>query len=230
MVSVGTDDPRLVIHDEPTAAAQMAYDERLAWAGVPTLRLFRWSAPSISLGYRQRCPEWIDPLRFAAQGVEVVERPTGGGLAIHGTDVSCSLVMPRVSGVPLRDLMEGLCERWARVCRGWDLDVQWEIECSSARPVVYCLTEPSPYALTVAGRKLCGFAIRAYDATWLIQGSLLVRPLPEAIQGLMPRPVREDYEARAVCLEEAAGVPIDDADLTKRVMGAWERDDAVRYL
>ncbi len=211
---------RLMVHDEPTATAQMAFDERLAAEGVPTLRLFRWHTPALSLGFRQRPPEWIDPSRCAAHGVELVERPTGGGLAVHGTDLSCSVVIPRDAGISLRSSMTDLCERFAQACRRLDVVVDWDVEVRRPAPITYCLTELSPYALMVGGRKLGGFAIRAYAASWLIQGSVLVRPVPSAIQRIMPELVRFDYETRAICLEEAAGAAIDDAELI----------DALRHL
>jgi lipoate-protein ligase A len=210
----------VIFHDEPTAAGQMACDERLAAEGMPTLRLFRWERPALSFGYRQQPPGWIDPSRCAAWGVELVERPTGGGLAVHGTDLSCSMVVPRRSGRSLRGDMAALCERFAQRCRLFDVMVEWDVETRRASPLRYCLTEPSPYALMVGRRKLGGFAVRAYAASWLIQGSLLVRPLAEAIRRVMPRSVQFDYETRAICLEEAAGSVIDDAGLI----------DAMRYL
>ena len=123
------------------------------------------------------------------------------------------MAVPFVGGV----VMEQVCEGFARVCRSVGVDVQWCVEMPRSNPVVYCLTEPSPYALMAKGRKLCGFAIRAYAAAWLIQGSLLVRPLPEAIRAVMPEPVRFDYETRAVCLEQAAGMAIADETLVNGV-------------
>jgi lipoate-protein ligase A len=209
-----------LVHDEPTAAAQMAFDEGLVAEGIPTLRLFRWHAPAISVGYRQRLPGWADPARLRSSGVEWVERPTGGGIAVHGSDLSCAMVVPRHPSLRLRVVMEQTCEHFARVCRSVGVDAQWRVEMPRSSPVVYCLTEPSPYALTVSGRKLCGFAVRAYTAAWLIQGSLLVQPLPEAIRAVMPASVRFDYETRAVCLEQAAGMAIADETLVNGVTHA----------
>lgn len=212
---------RVLAHDEPTAAAQMAFDERLAAEGVPTLRLFRWRTPALSFGLHQRPPEWIDPSRCAAQGVELVERPTGGGLAVHGTDLSCSVVIPRKPGGSLSRAMSDICHLFARACRSCDVFVEWDIETRGMSRAEYCLTDASPYALMVGDRKLGGFAIRAYAASWLIQGSLLVRPMSEAIRRIMPKSVQLDYDTRAMCLEEAAGGGIGIRHLQETLVSCW---------
>src|SRR3989338_4809295 len=211
---------RVIVHDEPTAAGHMAYDERLADEGIPTLRLFRWNRPALSFGYRQRPPAWIAGSGPAAAGVDCVERPTGGGVAVHGSDLSCSVVRARRAGARLRDVMAALCEGMSRACRAVDVAVAWNVDVEAATPIAYCLTQTSPYALTVGRRKLCGFAVRAYGASWLIQGSLLVRAIPEAIQRLMPPSVRHAYDARAICLEEAAGMGLNDAAVIDGVLHA----------
>ena len=239
-----TEEWRVLVHDEPTAAAQMAFDERLAAEGVPTLRLFQWRAPALSFGFRQRPPEWIDPSRCAAQGVELVERPTGGGLAVHGTDLSCSVVIPRKPGGSLNRAMSGICDTFAQACRSCNVFVEWNVETRGTSRVEYCLTDVSPYALMVGsrpstslrttlgdppkivggeskGRKLGGFAIRAYAASWLIQGSLLIRPMPEAIRRIMPKSVQLDYDTRAMCLEEAAGGEIGIRHLQEALVSSW---------
>lgn len=212
---------RVLAHDEPTAAAQMAFDEALVADSAPTLRLFRWQTPAISIGYRQRLPAWVDPAFLRSFGVELVERPTGGGIAVHGSDLSCAVVVPRHPSRSLREVMEGVCEGFARACSSLGVEVQWHVEVPRATPVVYCLTEPSPYALSVRDRKLCGFAVRAYPTAWLIQGSLLVRPLPAAIQAVMPATVRSDYDTRAMCLEEAAGGDIGIRHLQEALVSCW---------
>lgn len=211
---------RVIVHDAPTAAEQMAYDRRLAAEGIPTLRLFRWTWPAVSFGFRQRPPAWIHAEKLAAAGVEAVERPTGGGVALHGSDLSCSVVAPRRAAAPLRGVMEQLCEGMARACRAFDVPVAWSADVAAAAPIAYCLTQESPYALTVGGRKLGGFAVRASATTWLIQGSVLVRMIPEAIQRVMPPSVEHDYSTRAICLEEAAGTPLEDSAVIEGVLHA----------
>ena len=175
----------LLIQDGETAAEQMAIDVRLAEEAQPTFRLFRWARPACSLGFRQPLPWWIDARAFERAGVELVERPTGGGLAVHGSDVSCSVVMPR-DGVGPATLLEALGETIVSVAERFGVSARWMPDAAGTRRIVHCLTELSPYAVMVGNRKLCGFALRRTPSSWLAQGSLLVRGLPGACDALMP--------------------------------------------
>lgn len=233
---VGSWDIRM--EDEPTAARQMARDEQLAREGRPTLRLFRWAAPAFSIGYRQRPPSWVDAGALAARGIELVERPTGGGIAVHGTDLSCSVTAPRFASGPLAVLMERIGRSMTQACRAGGAQVEWQPEepragpfdvaqgsalsaVERAGPIAYCLTQRSPYAVTAGARKLCGFAIRAYEASWLVQGSLLVRPVSALHRAVMPEEVAVALSRRAISLEESAGQPIAWKRLIDRFIEAW---------
>ncbi len=216
-----SDSWQLLLIERDTAAGQMAVDEELARAGRPTFRLFRWRRPAFSLGWKQRRPGWMDPSALEREGIELVERPTGGGLAVHGSDLSCSVVVPHASRVPLQELMARMGESVARACRAFANSVIWQDEATRSRSMVHCLTEPSPYAVMIGERKVCGFAIRRYSTSWLIQGSLLVRRLPDALLRVMPAELQEQFQARAISLEAARGGPVADADLIHELWDAW---------
>ena len=212
---------RIVRMDGETAREQMAIDEDLAREAQPMLRLFRWSRPALSLGFKQPMPAWMDRESLASHGVEVVERPTGGGIAVHGSDLSCSVVVPQEAGVTLRALMQTVCEALASAVQSFGVECRWLNDGVASQRIDYCLTEESPYAIMLGERKLCGLALRRYPASWLVQGSLLVRNLPAVFARVMPREVSETLQARAVSLEEATGQPIADDELTARIMEAW---------
>ena len=211
----------VLVAEEATAAAQMRFDEALARRGRPTLRLFRWAAPAISLGFRQVPPEWADEARLAAHGVERVERPTGGGIAVHGSDLSCSVTVPADARLLLREVMAGVCEGLSEGIRAFGVAVSWQAEVERQGRIDYCLTEESPYAIMAGRRKLCGLAIRRHPEAWLIQGSLLVRSLPAVFERVMPPAVRDAFAARAVSLQEAAGRAVEDAELIEQLLRAW---------
>jgi lipoate-protein ligase A len=210
-----------LVADEETAAVQMALDEKLAQAGRPVFRLFRWVRPALSLGFKQQVPEWCDPVMLTAHDIELVERPTGGGLAVHGSDLSCSVVIPSDASHPISHLMEVICESFVTGIRTFGVEATWLREVAHTARISYCLTEESPYALMVGDRKLGGFAIRRYPASWLVQGSILMRPIPASIEQVMPQDVREAFSARAVALEASAKRAIPDAELIAALVRAW---------
>ncbi|MEM0486808.1 MAG: lipoate--protein ligase family protein, partial [Sulfolobales archaeon] len=90
---------RLIV-DEGSGCYNMAMDEALlftvAMGGVPTLRLYVFNKPTVTLGYFQKVEEVVD-LEFARkEGIDVVRRVTGGGAVYHDPEgeVTYSIVVP----------------------------------------------------------------------------------------------------------------------------------------
>jgi hypothetical protein len=70
-------------------------------------------------------------------------------------------------------------------------------------------------------RKLAGFALRRYPESWLVQGSMLVEPLPGHIEQALPEAVGAAYRTRAVPLGEAAGRPLRAPAVAERWADEW---------
>ena len=216
--------------DGHTAHEQMSIDDALARAAQPTLRLFRWPHPALSLGRNQIRPDWLDRARALELGVEVVERPTGGGLALHGGDLSCSVVVPLAPHLRLSDVMARICETLSDACRSVGAEVEWVGELSpagglggpgtSAR-VMYCLAQRSSYALYTGGKKFGGLAIRRYPRALLVQGSCAIRAVPEPVRRLMSPDAAELYAASSTWLEAACGSPISEDRLIQEIRASW---------
>src|SRR5262249_16906676 len=68
----------------------------------PSLYLYRWAAPTISLGYAQREDRVLDRDAVRAAGIPVVRRPTGGRAILHVEEwtygVTVPLDHPRLGG------------------------------------------------------------------------------------------------------------------------------------
>ncbi len=95
---------RLLLTGPGEPGFNMALDEALALAvrrgwSPPTLRIYRWQSPAISLGCHQPVSVlqgFVDEapaaLRLGSgQAVAIVRRPTGGGAVAHAEDVSYAL-------------------------------------------------------------------------------------------------------------------------------------------
>lgn len=200
----------------------MAIDERSALDAAPSVRVFTWSPPAISLGFKQQPPAWLEQMRWRSAGLELVERPTGGGIAFHGSDVSISVVVLRRLGLSPHSLVSAVCRSAERLCRTYGLEATAELVSGQASRVTYCLTQPSPYAVFICGRKVAGFALRRFPNSWLVQGSLLVRPLPAALAGALPQELRDRLAERAVALSEASERWVDEADVAHRWASEWQ--------
>jgi lipoate-protein ligase A len=87
---------RLIVDPPASGAWNMAVDEALAEAvaedRAPTLRIYRWGRPTLSLGYfqsyaeRRRHPSSLE--------ANVVRRLSGGGAILHDREITYSLVLP----------------------------------------------------------------------------------------------------------------------------------------
>jgi lipoate-protein ligase A len=207
--------------DGSTSRQQMAIDEQLAAAAQATVRLFRWNRPAMSLGLRQPVPAWVDASALSAHGVDVIERPTGGGIAVHGSDLSFSVVAPLSPGWRIRALLETTAISLTSALRTIGVRATWHPDAAPAARITYCLTEPSPYALMVGARKLGGLAVRRTRVSWLIQGSLLVRELPAVFDLVMPASVRQAFREQTISAEEARGEVLADVTLVHAVHEAW---------
>ncbi len=88
-----------ILSDEPEAGpVNMGRDEALLFgvgegSSPPTLRLYQWREPTISLGYFQHFADY-EALPPPAGGLPVVRRLTGGGAILHDLELTYSLAIP----------------------------------------------------------------------------------------------------------------------------------------
>lgn len=79
---------RVISFSAHDAASNMALDEAIAravgaGASPPTLRLYGWDPPAVSIGYFQEVEGEVDMDFCEANGIGVVRRLTGGGAVLH---------------------------------------------------------------------------------------------------------------------------------------------------
>jgi lipoyl(octanoyl) transferase len=161
------------------AAMNMAIDEsvlihHLKGEAQPTLRVFRWSQPSISLGRFQSIEREIVSEICQERGVALVRRPTGGRAVYHHGEFTYSIVISKRHGVP-----PGVVAAYAFLAQGLLaalalLGVQAELsnERVSKRPSAACFASSTQADLTSSGFKLIGSAQVWKDDALLQQGTL----------------------------------------------------------
>ena len=189
---------------EQTGAANMALDESLARAlaageGTPSLRLFRWKPWAISVGYNQAAGE-LDALRCAADGIDIVRRPTGGRAILHAEELTYSVVMPagRKSVLQVYNeistaLVHGLALYGVDVAlQKSQPDFAREYRSSSSIP---CFSSSARYEIEWRGRKLVGSAQRRFSGPGgdvvLQHGSILCGDAHIRLADYLAAPVAE---------------------------------------
>jgi lipoate-protein ligase A len=146
----------------------MALDEAILEAAArkdssPTLRLYAWSPPCISIGNAQPVSQ-IDSQKLNDFGWDIVRRSTGGRAILHTDELTYSICAPvdhpHFQGGVLpsyKNISAGLIA--ALELLGLDVQVHPEVNISEeerADPI--CFELPSSYEITVAGKKLVGSA------------------------------------------------------------------------
>ena len=77
--------------DSRSAALNMGIDEALLeTAGTPSIRFYKWDHPALSFGYFGK---FSDVMSYSAER-DLVRRWTGGGIVLHGDDLTYSIVLP----------------------------------------------------------------------------------------------------------------------------------------
>ncbi|MDQ6662146.1 MAG: lipoate--protein ligase family protein [Chloroflexota bacterium] len=165
------------------AAMNMAIDEAVLLHHLqgdvpPTLRVFRWQQPSISLGRFQHLEREILSEKCQQQHIALVRRPTGGRAVYHRDEFTYSIVIGKAYGVP-----SGVVAAYAYLAQGLQaalkqLGVEAELseERVSKQPSAACFASSTQADLTSQGFKLVGSAQVWKDDALLQQGSL---PLEE---------------------------------------------------
>lgn len=213
------------------AAFNMAVDEALllsheAGQSPPTLRVYTWSSPTLSLGYAQNVEKEVDVAACRRHEVTLVRRPTGGRAVLHDQEATYSVVMP----LRLADREASITEHYHRIglalaaaLRHAGLAVRLErpsvLAAASRSASPACFAAMSRYELSASGRKLVGSAQKRGRRSLLQHGSIPLSMDRQRLFACLRVPVdrraqllREAY-ASMVAVNEVAPIPLDAAAL-----------------
>ena len=177
---------RLLIDDGPADGAwNMALDRAVQLAhsagdAPPTLRLYTWIRPTVTLG-RFQDVTGVDRVACADEGVDVVRRFTGGRGVLHDDELTYSIVaglgdgVPRGTAASYRMLCAGLVEAYRELGVDAALTPRPRGDGSSAA----CYLHATAADLSLGARKLSGSAQVWHGSSVLQHGSFtLTRDVP----------------------------------------------------
>jgi lipoate-protein ligase A len=219
---------RLLITPPAHGVWNMAVDESILEhlgrsESIPTLRLYAWTPPCLSLGHAQPFAD-VDISRLKERGWEVVRRATGGRAILHTDELTYSVIAPanepRVEGSVLESYNR-LAQALLLAVKNLELPVEMKegktTENTTPNPV--CFEVPSTYEITVNGKKLIGSAQARKKEGVLQHGSL---PLTGNLARICQVLFYENEQAR----EEAAWRLLERATTIESVLGveiSWEK-------
>ena len=192
-----------------SAATNMAIDEALFEnVKVPSLRLYRWDHPALSFGYFGRYAD----VSFYQSERELVRRWTGGGIVLHGDDLTYSIVIPARDSAFAESSMSIYEKIHRALCNAIVATGQHAVVAAVAdrgpgvRDARYsgpCFANPVRADVLLDGRKIAGAAQRKTRAGLLQQGS---------IQRVDLAPDFKFHFARSLCKA------VDSKDLSENIL------------
>jgi lipoate-protein ligase A len=189
-------------------AYHMAVDEAVAMAFLegnapPTLRIYRWNAPAVTIG-RFQSPDEIDWDACRRLEIPVVRRITGGSAVLHGTDLTYGVVgggetsLFRHRAVKETYLM--ISRALLQALERLGLDARPVQSPPRRGSVPQCFGSPSWHEISVNGRKVVGSAQKRWRAAFLQQGSFPLEFNPEAVCRVFRFAGEEDRRAAEINL------------------------------
>lgn len=156
----------------------------------PTVRLYGWSEPAVTIGYSQNAEQELDIERCRELGISIVRRPTGGRALLHHRELTYAVVAP----VSLAPFDRGLKATFGAVSEALltglqGLGIQGDINPSKQRsgPVrsPACFASLNHCEITVDGKKLVGSAQKRTSKAFLQHGSLIIEADHELFTSLL---------------------------------------------
>jgi len=180
MSSKGVDTWRFINTGPCSAAYNMALDEAIANAVrkgdvPPTLRLYEWDVPSISIGCFQKISD-IHIDYCIQKHIPIVRRPTGGRAVLHNHELTYSFSAKTTNGL----FSEGLLDSYKKISHAFSLaftkigllpqlNLMRKTQHSKS-PI--CFQSTSYGEITINNKKIIGSAQKRWSDGLLQQGSL----------------------------------------------------------
>ncbi len=207
---------RLLQTAPASGAYNMALDEACLLSSaerrsLPTLRLFSWEPPTLSLGYAQKSSE-VNFQQLHEHGWGLVRRPTGGRAILHTDELTYSVTAPLDDPVMAGSLLES----YQRISKallaalkllGIDArgDAVYSLPNSQSKLDPVCFEVPSNFEITVSGKKLIGSAQARKHNGVLQHGSLPLTGDLSRVTHAMLYPTEEKRQDGAARLLSHAG-------------------------
>ena len=228
---------RIITHGPHHAFFNMALDEAISEAVrqnlfPPTLRLYQWSRPSVTIGYFQRISE-ININYCNKKEYPVVRRATGGRAILHDMELTYSFSASKKSSLFNGSLLENYTVISNALVRclnmiGINARVSFVKKGSGSRRNSACFKSVSYGEVTVDGRKVIGSAQKRYHDGFLQQGSIMLHFHARDLCSVLNENNEEDFnEVGSIC---NIGKEITFGDLKNPLKEAFEKELRVKLI
>lgn len=227
---------RLIIQGQQHAYFNMALDEALSEAvrqnsAPPTLRLYSWDKPSLSIGYFQRASD-VNIEYCSKKGYPLVRRLTGGRAVLHDSELTYSFSASSLTPPFQHSLMEmyrivsnamvralGTCGIEARISSG---------KKAARRNNSACFRTVSYAEITIDGKKVIGSAQKRFSNGFLQHGSILMDFNAKELSRTLGQDGKDSYSDICGVNEYAPGITMDD--LGSALKEAFEKELGAKLI
>jgi lipoate-protein ligase A len=133
---------------------------------LPTIRVYTWSPPAITIGYFQKSEVETNREKCMEDGIPVIRRITGGGAVFHDHEITYSIICPddntTIQGTILESY-QNICKPLLNTLKSYSLDAEFS----------------GINDITVKGKKVSGNAQTRRMHCILQHGTLLLKVEPE---------------------------------------------------
>ncbi|MFH2046409.1 MAG: lipoate--protein ligase family protein [Pseudomonadota bacterium] len=202
----------------------------------PTLRIYRWSPPALSIGCSQRMEDDVDRNKCLELGIDVVRRLTGGRGVLHNNELTYTVIASGKYGLPgtilesYRILNEGLIAAY----RILGLEVNL-VSNDKVLPSAACFAGTATADLTCRGKKIAGGAQFRRGEALLQHGSLpivLDTELSIAVHKFSSPEVRSralsTLRTKATDIKTALGKQIDWQELADAIFEGFQKSMGIK--
>lgn len=209
---------RIIVHEHNSAFFNMAMDEAISEAVIeklspPTLRIYKWEKPSVSIGYFQKIKD-INLEHCDERDYPIVRRPTGGRAILHESELTYSF-SSRYDSLSFKGR---LLEDYSIISKallsglkliGVDAMNSLSKERSNGHKNPACFKAVSYGEVTVEGKKVIGSAQKRYSNGLLQQGSMLLNFNAEELHKVLKCGDEEDFSNIGSIMEYAPEITFD---------------------
>ena len=157
----------------------MAVDEALLRSfganDIPILRLYSWTGPALSFGRFSHPKETLAWKRLQNERLDYTRRMTGGGILVHGEDLSYTLIVPRafVEKLGVKESYRYLCGFLITLYTRLGLDAAFTYDRGLEEQTSdICLAGKERYDIVIGDKKIGGNAQRHTHGAMLQHGSI----------------------------------------------------------
>lgn len=178
----------------------------------PTLRLYQWQPPAVSLGYFQKRHD-LDLEACQRLGYEVVRRPTGGKAVLHLEDLTYAVIAGTAEGMPsaVTAAYQLIAQGLLHAFRLLGIEAKMGRERGDSQSTDICFLRCARGAIVYQKKKLVGSAQTWHASSLLQHGSIIISPQVEAwlalvqSEGESPEALRARLAARLTSMQEILG-------------------------